>query len=211
MKKIQKGFTLIELMIVVAIIGILAAVAIPAYQDYIVKAKLSKVTTTLDPVKTALAMYYQEQGSFPQPQASDIVDPAGANKPGVQTTVGTFWNSLGFSVFPSLPNEVKTMGAFSAGQGNVALILELTGVKAGTINGTWLSISPNGGYGTSTAPLVVIAPNAATTVTGLAAGTTISGSSAMQWYYGCAQGNALSPVDAVMKNFFKNNGAPISC
>src|SRR5512146_1947218 len=108
MKKIQKGFTMIELMIVVAIIGILAAVAIPAYQDYIVKSKLSKVVSTLDPVKTALALYFQEQGGFPIATAADLIDPAGANKPGAQTTVGTFWNSLGFSVFPSLPGEVKT-------------------------------------------------------------------------------------------------------
>ena len=65
MKRIQKGFTLIELMIVVAIIGILAAVAIPAYQDYVVKAKLSKAAGTVNPLKTAIAMYIQENGSAP--------------------------------------------------------------------------------------------------------------------------------------------------
>ena len=55
MKKIQRGFTLIELMIVVAIIGILAAVAIPAYQDYTAKAQASEAYILLDGLKTAIA------------------------------------------------------------------------------------------------------------------------------------------------------------
>ena len=59
-KNIQKGFTLIELMIVVAIIGILAAVAIPAYQDYTVKAKLTEGTSLATPALTAMGVYCSE-------------------------------------------------------------------------------------------------------------------------------------------------------
>ena len=59
MKQIQKGFTLIELMIVVAIIGILAAVALPAYQDYTVRAKMSEVILALSACRTSITEVYQ--------------------------------------------------------------------------------------------------------------------------------------------------------
>jgi len=65
MKKIQQGFTLIELMIVVAIIGILAAVALPAYQDYTVRAKVSEVMLAASGMKTDIAEWYQTKGSLP--------------------------------------------------------------------------------------------------------------------------------------------------
>ena len=64
-KGVQKGFTLIELMIVVAIIGILAAVALPAYQDYTVRAQVSEALALSGGLKTAVTDYHAAKGTFP--------------------------------------------------------------------------------------------------------------------------------------------------
>ncbi|QXZ08646.1 pilin [Comamonas sp. Y33R10-2] len=68
-RSIQKGFTLIELMIVVAIIGILAAVALPAYQDYTVRAKLSEAILAGSTCRTAVTEVYQTSSSLPAANA----------------------------------------------------------------------------------------------------------------------------------------------
>ena len=65
MKKVQQGFTLIELMIVVAIIGILAAIAIPAYQDYTIRSKVTELINAAGVCKTSVAEYYQSLGTMP--------------------------------------------------------------------------------------------------------------------------------------------------
>ena len=74
--KAQKGFTLIELMIVVAIIGILAAIALPAYQDYTVRAKVSELILAGSAGKVQVAEYYQVNGQLPA--ASALVLPTQA-------------------------------------------------------------------------------------------------------------------------------------
>ena len=69
MKKIQ-GFTLIELMIVVAIIAILAAIALPAYQDYLIRSQVSEGAVLSDGAKTAMAEFYSNKGYFPPANSS---------------------------------------------------------------------------------------------------------------------------------------------
>jgi type IV pilus assembly protein PilA len=84
MRTVQKGFTLIELMIVIAIIGILAAIAIPAYQDYTIKAQVAEGPSLAAGVKTAVAEYYATNGTWPVA--------------GVQTTTA---GGLGFVAAPA--------------------------------------------------------------------------------------------------------------
>ncbi len=77
MKQIQKGFTLIELMIVVAIIGILAAIAIPAYQDYTIRAQVSEGISLASGAKTAVAEFWQNNGDMPADNDRAGIEAAG--------------------------------------------------------------------------------------------------------------------------------------
>lgn len=73
MKKMQQGFTLIELMIVVAIIAILAAIALPMYRDYVAKSQLTAALAEITPAKTALEVALQEDGTFtPDAAGADL-------------------------------------------------------------------------------------------------------------------------------------------
>jgi type IV pilus assembly protein PilA len=85
LKQVQKGFTLIELMIVIAIIGILAAIAIPAYQNYTIRAQVTEGLTLGDGWKTAIAEYYANTGNMPA---------AITNLAGTSQTVGKYEASI---------------------------------------------------------------------------------------------------------------------
>jgi len=78
--KIQKGFTLIELMIVVAIIAILAAIAISQYQDYVIRSQVSEGSSLADGVKTALGEFVNNRGYFPANNSSAGLAPAASIK-----------------------------------------------------------------------------------------------------------------------------------
>jgi len=93
MKCVQQGFTLIELMIVVAIIGILAAVAIPAYQDYTAKAQASEAFVLLDGLKTPMQESFSQDGTWTLPTTGVVT--SGKYVSGITATaVGTSGGTL---------------------------------------------------------------------------------------------------------------------
>jgi len=186
MKKIQKGFTLIELMIVVAIIGILAAVAIPAYQDYVTKAKLSKITSTLDPLKLAIQDYYQHNGNF----APSVLVTETNTAAKQLVTAGDIWSSMGLQFKLVVPNELASIGYISTANANAALpndtslilTFATTGIGAGIDGKVLEQAAAVGGTGV-TWVCGVAAVATANNVT-LLGTTTISSPVALK-YYGC--------------------------
>ena len=102
MKRIQQGFTLIELMIVVAIVGILAAIALPAYQDYIVRSKMSEGVAALAACKTSVSEYVSTHGT---------VMPADADTAGCSTRASQYVASLSFDGTSAISVVTQNTGA----------------------------------------------------------------------------------------------------
>ena len=122
MKAIQKGFTLIELMIVVAIIGILAAIALPAYQDYTARAQMSEALVLADGQKGAVTEYYADKGVFPGNNATAGI----ANASDIS---GKYVQQVGIS-----------------GNGVITASMRTSNVAAG-ISGVSLTLTPTPGSG----------------------------------------------------------------
>jgi type IV pilus assembly protein PilA len=125
MKSMQKGFTLIELMIVVAIIAILAAIAIPAYQDYLVRTQVSEGATLADGAKTAVSEFYSNTGNFPTNNTSAglSLDASIAGKyvsqVDVSTTKGQIQSKFGNSANSNITGKFFILSAV-ANAGSIA-------------------------------------------------------------------------------------------
>jgi type IV pilus assembly protein PilA len=124
MKHLQKGFTLIELMIVVAIIGILAAVALPAYQDYTIRAKVSELVLAASGFKTSIAEKAQSDASLALSGEGLTVTASGKVSSGsvantgtivISGTQGTVGTAVTVTLTPSIKADGKLIWSCTAG------------------------------------------------------------------------------------------------
>lgn len=125
-KRFEQGFTLIELMIVVAIIGILAAIAIPAYQDYTIRAKVTEAINLAAAAKTAVAETAISNGAFP---------------------AATSNASYGLPVGASIAGKYVTSVVAAAGTGVISITLSAAVGGTPTANNTVLTLTPALGAG----------------------------------------------------------------
>lgn len=143
----QTGFTIIELMVVVAIIGILAAIALPTYINYMTRSKLVEEITFLDASKIALADAYQTNNAFPAATASPI-----------STTVPTdakYMTAVAYTVSGSNAGVIVTLGGLNTAMNGTFLGLFGAGNPDGTV--TWTCATATGNTATVPAATGVVA------------------------------------------------------
>ena len=133
MKKIQQGFTLIELMIVVAIIGILAAIAIPAYQDYTIRSQVTEGLSLASAVKTSVAEVYADEGAWPALLAdAGITDsPVGKYVTDVAVDDGTIVITYGDQANDNIDGSTLSLKPYLSDNNDVVWVCGLKDAPAG--------------------------------------------------------------------------------
>jgi type IV pilus assembly protein PilA len=145
MKKTQQGFTLIELMIVVAIIGILAAIAIPAYQDYMTRTQVTEGMNLAAEAKTAISEFHAARGRFPDSAGSAGFTVTAASVSGNYVTSVAVGNSGGIDVtYGNRANNAITGNILTIrpGRNNAGGVVWVCG-NASTPAGTTLGAATN--------------------------------------------------------------------